>query len=76
MRVTVIPIVVGALGTVSKSLEESWRPEETYCLSDSYERPAANAGMKNSERLKKKSIIHNRIASVGYVVIGTKSLIT
>ena len=29
--------------------EESWRPEETWYLSDSSERPSANTGVKNSQ---------------------------
>ena len=28
--------------------EESWRPEETYCLSNSIKRPSVNADGKNS----------------------------
>ena len=30
--------------------EESWRLEKTCCLSDSNERPSADAGVKNSQR--------------------------
>ncbi len=74
MIVTIIPIVIGAFGTVTKGLlkgmvglevggrvetiqttallrtarEESWRLEETCCLSNSSERPSANPDVKNS----------------------------
>ena len=75
MQVTIIPIVIGAFGTVTKGLlkelddlevggrvetiqttpllrtariwEESWRLEENCCLSNSSERPSANADVKN-----------------------------
>ena len=74
MEVTLIPIVIGAFGTVTKGLlkgqedlevegqvetiqttafweqpvywEESWRLEETFCLSKSSERPSASADVK------------------------------
>ena len=32
--------------------EESWRLEETCCLSNSYEKLSANAGVKNFQRRK------------------------
>ena len=82
---TVIPIVVGALGTMPKGLlkgledleirghvetiqttdrpeylGESWRLEETCCHSSSGEKSSANAGMKNSQRNKKKNNNLNR----------------
>ncbi len=77
MKVTIIPIVIGAFGTLTKGLlkgledlevggrvetihqqyywkrpeywEESWRPEETCCHSNSSERPSAYADVKNSK---------------------------
>ena len=74
MKVTIIPIVIGAFGTVTKGLlkgledlevggpfklqycweqseywEESWKLEETCCLSNSSERPSANTDVKNSK---------------------------
>ena len=80
MKVMVIPIIVGTLGTVLDGLEkyrrnwkpkkesrpyrlqhyqdrleyweESWRPEETFCRSDSSERPLADTGGKDSHRVK------------------------
>ena len=74
MKVTVILIVVGALGMISKCLErtpeeleirgriktiqttelseESWRPGETCCHSDSSERPPADASVKNLQGVK------------------------
>ena len=33
--------------------EESWRPQETSCHSNSSERPPAVTGMKNSQGMKK-----------------------
>ena len=76
MKVTTIPIVIGAFGTVTKGLlkgvedldvggrvetikrqhyskrpeywEESWRLEETWCHSNSSERPSAYADVINS----------------------------
>ena len=35
--------------------EESWRLEETWCHSNSSERPSTNAGMKNSRRVNSSS---------------------
>ena len=67
MRVTVIPIVIGALGTVPKGIRKgsgrignwrknrdcpNWRPQETICHSDSSERSSANVGVKNSQEVK------------------------
>ena len=73
MQVTIIPIVIGAFGTVTKGLLKGledlevgkWvetiqttallrtarilrRLEETYCYSDSSEKPSANADVKSS----------------------------
>ena len=61
MKVTVGPIVSGALGTVAIGLEiggrietiqteywkESWRPEETCCHVEPGKTSSANAGVKN-----------------------------
>ena len=77
MKVTIVPIVIGALGTITKGLlngledlevglrvetiqmtallrtarilDESWRPEETCCHSNSSVKPSVNADVKNSE---------------------------
>ena len=65
MKVTIIPIVIGAFGTVTKGLlkgleyleirerpeyrEESWRLEETWCRSNSSEEPSAKTDVKNSQ---------------------------
>ena len=48
MKVTVIPIVIGALGTVNKVLEL----EEICCHSDSRGKPSANDGVENSQMSK------------------------
>ena len=68
MKVTVIPIVIGALGTVPTGTgglgnkgtsgynpndrEESWRLEETCCHWKSSERPPANTDVRNSQGVK------------------------
>ena len=82
MKVTIIPIVICAFGTVTKGLlkgledweyEEEWRPsklqhywerpeywaeswrlEETYCHSNSSERPSTNTDLKNSQEVNNK----------------------
>ena len=36
--------------------EESWRPEETCCHSDSHEGPSANAGVKNLSGISKSKV--------------------
>ena len=51
MKVTIITIVIGAFGTVTKGLEyweESWKLEETCCHSISCKKPSAYADVKNS----------------------------
>ena len=60
MKVTIIPIVIGAFGTVTKGLlkgledlevggrVESWRLKETCCHSISSETPSGYADVKNS----------------------------
>ena len=62
MQVTIIPIVIGAFGTVTKwrpskrqhcwelpeYKEKSWRLEETCCHSDFSEKPSAIADVKSS----------------------------
>ena len=60
MTVVVTPIVIGALGTDKGTTRLknqrtsgdhpnwSWRFKETFCHSDSSERPSVNAGVKNS----------------------------
>ena len=66
---TIIPIVIGTFGTVTKGLlkgleglevggrhcweqpeygEGSWRLKETWCHSNSSEKPSTNADVKNS----------------------------
>ena len=80
---TVISIVIGAFGTVTKGLlkgledleigrrvetiqiqyywerpeyrEESWRLEETYCQSNSREKPSAKTDVKKSQGVNKKT---------------------
>ena len=76
MKVIIVSIVIGALGTITKgllkgledlevgwriktiqttallrtarTLDESWRLEETCCHSNSSEKPSANTDVKNS----------------------------
>ena len=69
MKVTVMPIIIGALGKVTKGLMQgledleirgqaetiqtttlSRRVLETCCHSNSYKKPSANAGWKNSQK--------------------------
>ena len=38
--------------------EESWKHEETYCLSNSRERPSAITGVKNSQGVNYKYVIN------------------
>ena len=53
MRVTIIPIVIGAFGTVTKGPGglEYWRTsgDETCCRSNSREKPPVLADVKNSK---------------------------
>ena len=71
MKVTIVPIVIGAFGIITKGLlkgledlevggwvetiqmtaywEESWRLEETWCHSNSSEKPSASTDVKNSK---------------------------
>ena len=64
MKVTIVPIVIGALDTITKGLlkglhrwerpqswDEFWRPDETCCHSDSREKPSANTDEKNSKEV-------------------------
>ena len=63
MKVTIIPIVIRAFGPVTKGLLKGLEirgqveTEETFCHSDSSERPSANAHVKNSQGVKMKIII-------------------
>ena len=53
MKVTIIPIVIGAFGTVTKGFLKGLEDleEETCCHSISSERPPAYADRKNSNEL-------------------------
>ena len=81
MKVTVITVVIGALGTIPKSLARRMesleigeqcgsarilrrvlgKPEETFCPSDSSERPPVSAEVKNSQGIKIITIITTTI---------------
>ena len=76
MKMTVIPIVISARGTVAKGFvyeledieirrrveywEESWRFDETYGDSCYSEKPSANTYEKNSQKNKKNNYKRNR----------------
>ena len=48
-----IRVRIRNIQTTSKYWEESWRPEVTCCLSDSFKRPPAYASVKNISECSK-----------------------
>ena len=85
MKVTIIPVVLGALCTVTKGSiqgledleisllnywdrpeywEESWRLEETWCHSNSSEKPSAYTGVKNLQASKIMIIKRRKMGSL------------